>query len=110
MKVGEFGLNRNAYFEAVKDFNDRLAKWCRDNSPSRSKLVGEVVNFQYADGFASYMVWDTKPLRLIHLGHGDGYRLQEFAERGLRTSDIQERVDRDKAWRRLMDEKKEQED
>lgn len=70
---------------------DELADWCRNNSPS--DIAGEVVSFGYADGAAQYMVWQSKPLSLIHLPIHDAWSLPEWQTRGLRTSDIRPMVE-----------------
>ena len=51
------------------EFTDRLAAWCRERYTG--DLVGEVVRFPYADGYAAYMIANHRPLTLIHLPLGD---------------------------------------
>lgn len=65
-------------------------------------LVGEIVRFQVADGYAEYVVWKQKPLQLIHLSHGDGYAIPAAHERGLRLSDVRQNVERSKALAELF--------
>ncbi len=65
-------------------------------------LVGEVVRFPHADGYAVYMVWSQKPLRLIHLNLHDGYAIPEAHERGLTLSDIRKEVERSRAMAELF--------
>lgn len=67
-------------------------------------LIGEVVHFPYADGAAAYMVWNVKPLELVHLAIHDAWQLDEAHERGLRVSDIRQIVERDRAWKKLAEE------
>ena len=54
------------YKQEVKDFVLSIRK--------PSKNVGEIVKFSVADGYAEYMIASMRPLELIHLEHGDGYR------------------------------------
>jgi hypothetical protein len=65
-------------------------------------LLGEVVRWQRGDGFAEYMVWQTKPLQLIHLGLGDAWQVEDVLIRGLRLADIRGMVDRDKRMREFF--------
>jgi len=66
-----------------------LQKWCKGENPS-GKLVGEIVRFPVADGFAAYMVLRLRPLELIHMEIGDAWHFQ-YVER-LTVKDIQEQV------------------
>lgn len=59
-------------------------------------IVGEVIRFQIADGYAQYMVWSVKPLELIHLPLGDAWSIPEAHARGLRLSDVRDMVEREK--------------
>jgi len=65
-------------------------------------LLGEVVRWQRADGYASYMVWQTKPLQLIHLRLGDAYSVEDALIRGLRLADIRAMVEREASIRALF--------
>jgi hypothetical protein len=55
-------------------------------------LIGEVVRFPHADGHAQYLIWQTRPLRLVHLPLGDAWSLPAAHERGLRLSDVRDRI------------------
>ena len=78
----------------------------RQTGKKPNPLVGKVVRFQIADGYAQYMVMEVKPLSLIHLDILDGYRIQPFAERGLNLSDIKAQVKMDEAFEALFDQAK----
>lgn len=80
---------------------ERLAAEARRGSPG-DPLVGEVVRFPMADSYAQYMVWSTKPLKLVHLDLGDAWHIPEAHARGLRLSDIQSSVDRDRAMKAMF--------
>ena len=62
-----------------------LAKAQADNPD----VVGELVSFPVADGYANYVVWRAKPLRLVHLPVGDAWRIDDATARGLRLSDLE---------------------
>lgn len=65
-------------------------------------MVGKVVKFQIADGYAEYMVVSEKPVQLIHLGFGDGYQIPDAHMRGLNLSDIREMVKSEEALARMF--------
>lgn len=61
------------------------------------ELAGEILDFPYADGYAKYIVWRSRPLTLVWVRLGDAWRIQPFAERGLRIDDVRQLVARRKA-------------
>lgn len=89
---------RDGTFQKIEDeYVARLASMARQNGTS--DLLGEVVRWQVADGYASYIVWNTKPLQLVHVAVGDAYSVEDALIRGLRVPDIRKRVEGDRAWR-----------
>lgn len=54
----------------------------------KASLIGLLLRFPVADGYAFYLVVQDKPLRLCHIPFGDGYRIPDAYIRGLRRSDI----------------------
>lgn len=81
----------------------RLAVEAR--STSTGALVGEIVRFQIADGYAQYMVWKEKPLTLVHLAIHDAWSIPEAHARGLRLADVRGMVERDRALSDLFSRK-----
>jgi hypothetical protein len=69
-------------------------------------MVGETISWQIADGYATYMVVKQKPLMVAHVNSGDGYQVDPIMIRGLRVSDVRERVARDKAFYKAVEERK----
>jgi hypothetical protein len=55
-----------------KTFCNKLAECLRNRNPSDS-LVGEIMRWPVADGYAEYMVAATKPVQLLHLPLGDAW-------------------------------------
>ncbi|TJY57139.1 hypothetical protein E4T66_17155 [Sinimarinibacterium sp. CAU 1509] len=86
-----------AYQKAEDEYIARLATAARAQRPTVD-LVGEVVRFQIADGYAQYMVWSTRPLQLVWLELGDAYAIPEAHARGLRLSDIKQLVSMERAF------------
>jgi hypothetical protein len=72
---------------------------------SKHELVGEIVSFQVADGFARYMVWSVMPFALVHIDTMDGYQIPEAHARGLRLADIKRMLAYDKRVAALFAEK-----
>jgi hypothetical protein len=71
-------------------------------------LIGEIIRFPRADGYAQYMVWSTKPLKLIWIELGDAWDIDKVTERGLRLSDVREMVERDRKLAELFGRSKEE--
>jgi hypothetical protein len=71
-----------------------LASTAKQNGTS--DLLGEIVRWPRADGYAQYMVWTTRPLALIHIATGDAWMVEDALMRGLRLSDIQAMVERER--------------
>lgn len=67
------------------------------------KNIGEVINFQVADGHARYMIASMKPLELVHLPLGDAWEFQ-YAHL-LTATAVQEQLDRQTALKKLFSKK-----
>jgi hypothetical protein len=53
-----------------QDYIERLAAWVKETSKSSDPIIGKIVRFGVADGYAQYMVLNVKPdgkyLLLMH--------------------------------------------
>jgi hypothetical protein len=67
-----------------------------------TQVLGGIVKFPVADGYAMYLVIKEKPLTLQSLPFGDGYQADPALIRGLRTVDIEARIKREQAFSRLV--------
>lgn len=76
---------------------DALVKAAEQVDTTRT-LVGSIINFSVADGFAHYLVTKDSPLTLQHVPYGDGYRVAPYTIRGLRKADVLAMVQRRRAW------------
>jgi len=65
-------------------------------------LVGEIVRFPIADGYAQYIVWNTKPLTLVWLEVGDAWSIPDAHSRGLRLADVEAMVRYEQRWRKAL--------
>lgn len=90
------------YNDEVDAYINKLKKWCKQNSPSKDHIVGEIVKTPIADGYAMYMVFNTKPFQLIHVAAGDAWNADRCWIRGLRLSDAKKMIESDKAIARLF--------
>lgn len=86
----------------TKAYIARLAEWCRARPDGKGDLVGEVVRFPIADGYAQYMIMSHRPLSLIHLAIHDAWSIPEAHARGLRLSDLRGQVEADRRWKELF--------
>ena len=77
---------------------ETLAELAREQH--EGDLVGEVVRWSRADGYAQYMVLSEKPLQLVHLDLVDGYAVEDSLLRGLRLEDVREMVGWERRWKR----------
>lgn len=83
------------YLETLKDM---LVK----RKPTQ-KLVGEIIKFQVADGYAQYMVASMTPLELVHIPLGDAWDFH-YAHR-LTKKDVEEKIKNQKALEELFKKK-----
>jgi len=84
-----------AYFAALRGWEDAIADVARAFYPVGGDLQGYVYRYPVADGKASYLVARTRPLELWWLDEGDGYSLPEPHLRGLRVTDLRQAQKRD---------------
>ena len=95
-----------AWQQKEADYIARLADRAKMNGTN--PLLGEVVSWPRGDGYAQYMVWQTKPLQLIHLAIGDAWQVEDVLIRGLRVADIRAMVERSRAIAALFARKNEE--
>ena len=81
-----------------------------DELERRSRLgdsiVGKVISFPFADGYAHYIVFKESPLTVAPIPVGDRWQVSEIMIRGLRKADIESMVRRDAAMKSLFKRKK----
>jgi len=65
-------------------------------------LVGGVVRFPWADGYAQYMVVSERPLVLAHMEIGDAWAVPYSQIRGIRQVDVQAMVESEERLRSLF--------
>lgn len=78
--------------EKEKEWTEKLEKWCKKNSKSKSKYIGKVIREPVADGYAQYMILSLRPLAIVYMPLGDGYEFR-WANRWT-VSDVKMLADR----------------
>lgn len=86
------------YQKQCDNYIEALRTECKKNS--NHKAVGEVIKFGVADGYALYMVYDMKPLELIHIATMDAWHF-EHADL-LTPQRVTELIERDKKMAELF--------
>jgi hypothetical protein len=87
--------------KAEQLYIERLQERARKEHPN-DDLVGEIVRWGRGDGYAQYIVWNTKPLELVWLEIGDAWSIEEALIRGLRLSDIKAMVNSERNLAKLF--------
>jgi len=85
-----------------RDFIESLREWVKTHRVGAGDLMGEVVRFPIADGYAQYMIVGTKPAALMHLPIHDAWEIPEAHARGLRTSDLRDEIMAEKRFAELF--------
>lgn len=66
-----------------------------------NEVVGGLLRFPVADGYAYYLVTNDKPLELTHINFGDNWTIPEWQIRGLRKSDIVSQLKRAREFSKI---------
>ena len=70
------------------------------------EVVGGLIKFQVADGYAVYIVTKAAPLTLTHVPFGDAYQVHDALIRGLRRADVLASLERDRKLSAIFAKKK----
>lgn len=92
------GEDSNVYFARTKKLLNDLCKEAEKVDENVS-LIGAVVKWSVADGYAFYRVVKDKPLTLQHIPYGDGYMIPQAMMRGIRREDILKQIEFDRFWK-----------
>lgn len=84
--------NMTKYDERCRAYEAETEKYIRTELGGKHKHTGKILRFQIADGYAQYMIWT--PTKWIHLDEVDGYHADAATIRGMRASDVDERLAR----------------
>lgn len=92
----QLGEEFAVYDKRSSAFLDKLE--AESNGLPDGEVVGALLRFPRADGYAMYRVTSANPLKLQHIPYGDAWRADAATIRGLRLADVQEMVRRNKAF------------
>lgn len=93
----DFGGDWKKYAKAQTVYEERIKTWCKKNSKTPdNELVGEEIHTVRGDGYARYMVLNTKPLELIHIDTGDAWHADPIWLKGLDLAEVKKMVSRAK--------------
>lgn len=70
-------------FNALQDYADSLTE---------DQIVGQIIRWQVADGYAYYMVVDDDPLTVSSIPFLDGWQVDPIMIKGLDADDVREKV------------------
>jgi hypothetical protein len=91
----------NAYQAREDKYLNDLREMARKRVPG-NPLVGEILRWGRGDGYAQYMVWNTKPLQLVWLEIGDAWSIEDALIRGLNLTDVKRMVEGERRLRELF--------
>jgi hypothetical protein len=74
-------------------------------SKSKGDLVGELLKFPAADGYARYIITKQRPLTVAHLSIGDAWQADGATIRGIRLQDAKARVASEREQRKFFDDR-----
>ena len=99
IKVPELNFqNIPQYQKDCELFLRQLKVFARNRN--KGKLVGEIIQFPVADGYAQYMVAGLRPVELIHIPLWDAWNYQHVHL--MTAKEIQEQIDGQKALKKLF--------
>lgn len=88
------GFDSKAYEEACNEFEKELRAWCKANTKNKGHdLVGEVIGFQVADGYANYMILNVEPAHVIHMPIYDAWSVPDYIISGMGEAQFRQMVD-----------------
>jgi len=82
------GQDIQIYFEACEEYVQKIKDWAKENG--NCPEAGKEIRFPVADGYARYVVFSLKPVKLIHLDVSDAWQYQ-YVHR-LTAADIRKEV------------------
>jgi hypothetical protein len=94
------GFDRKAWSEAQKAYIEEIRVYLVLNGWGSKPNFGEVITFSVADGFAEYMVIDSKTAKLVHIPLGDAYE-SEVAHLS-KSKDIMAAINRRKSLKEIF--------
>lgn len=98
-KLNVAGFDFERYQKDEEEYTQKLRDYCQVNGGNEDS-VGEIISFPVGDGYAQYMVFNTKPVVLIHMPLGDAWQFR-YANR-LTRKDVLAEVNRGRKIKELF--------
>lgn len=92
----DFQAQHDAETAKVNEMTERS-----DNLPP-GEIVGAMLQFPIADGYAVYVVTKARPLTLQHVNYCDGYSIPGAHVRGITKADVLAQIERRKKMAALF--------
>ena len=94
-------FNIDTYERDEEKYVSDLVELARANCPGND-LAGEMVYWPRGDGYAKYMVWNTKPLELVWVETGDAWQVEAALIRGTTLADVKAMVEQNRRRRAMF--------
>lgn len=99
--IQDYSTDFREWQKQDEEYLTQLVELAKKNRPN-SDLIGEIVSWPRGDGYAQYMVWNTRPLELVWLEIGDAWSVEDALIRGLRLKDIENMIAGERKLRALF--------
>ena len=91
------------YWKACTAWKQKIIEWAKKYSKTPDhELIGFAYKYPVADGYAEYIVFNVRPVELIHLPLGDAWHIPEVVRRGLNITELKGAKKRDEALKELF--------
>lgn len=95
-KLADSSLECGSFFDGTADAALAALKHTSDNLPD-GEIVGALLSFPIADGYAFYTVTSASPLTVQHVNYGDAWSINGIMVKGLDRQDVLDHLTRQKA-------------
>ena len=95
-KDAEGRMDWQAHYRATDEWVEKIQREAREKK--EGDVVGTIMRYPRADGYAQYLVVSQKPLMLQHLEIMDAWHADYTSIRGTRIDDVRAQVERNKLF------------
>lgn len=88
----------DTFYKAEDEYERKLKDYVLEHGEGKYK--GEELRIPHADGYARYLVYSLKPVRLVHIDTGDAWHASQVEY--MPAAKIKEHIDRDKGLKALF--------
>lgn len=98
----EWEQRENESIDAYFARQDALLEKLRADGEAKPGVLGKIIRTPRADGYAMYMVYNTKPLQLCHIPFGDAWHADPIWLNGLRLKDVEAMIEKARRFAELF--------